>query len=87
MNVEAFAKGQAAAHNVFSAIKRSPAMDLHSGTQPASCQGNIELRDVVFAYPSRPDAPVLQVPHLPRCQMSSPLFSVGFPVRNFTLLL
>uniref|UniRef100_A0A1I8F9J6 ABC transmembrane type-1 domain-containing protein n=1 Tax=Macrostomum lignano TaxID=282301 RepID=A0A1I8F9J6_9PLAT len=32
-----------------------------TGDKPAHCTGQIELRDVAFKYPTRPDVPVLQV--------------------------
>uniref|UniRef100_A0A1I8HYN6 ABC transmembrane type-1 domain-containing protein n=1 Tax=Macrostomum lignano TaxID=282301 RepID=A0A1I8HYN6_9PLAT len=35
-------------------------VDSETGDKPAHCTGQIELRDVAFKYPTRPDVPVLQ---------------------------
>ncbi|CAM8937441.1 unnamed protein product [Rhodiola kirilowii] len=53
----AFAAGQAAAFKMFEAIKRIPDIDAYDpkGTKMIDIRGDIELRDVCFAYPSRPD--------------------------------
>lgn len=41
-------------------VLQIPAIDSSSdeGLQPSTLTGNIELKDVVFRYPSRPDVPV-----------------------------
>ena len=54
------AKGKAAAKRVFAIIDRKPLIDSSSeeGGMPAVCKGQIELKDVSFAYPERPDAVV-----------------------------
>ena len=54
------AKGKAAAKRVFAIIDRKPKIDSCSqeGDMPPSCKGQIQLKDVTFAYPERPDAVV-----------------------------
>nr|PNR36325.1 hypothetical protein PHYPA_022176 [Physcomitrium patens] len=63
-NLTAFAKGRAAAFKIFEMIKRRPLLGPSSqrgkGMQLALVVGNIELRDVGFSYPTRPDTPVFQ---------------------------
>jgi len=62
--VSNFAKAGAAGERVRAVASRRPAIDSDdpSGLQPdeEGVRGEIELRAVVFAYPSRPDAPVLR---------------------------
>eukprot|EP00899_Mesostigma_viride_P014318 jgi/Mesvir1/22888/Mv19411-RA.1 len=43
---------------VFAVIDRQPAIVADVGASPSGCEGCIELRDVTFCYPSRPDFPV-----------------------------
>jgi len=46
---------------VFKLLDRTPAMPVAGkGAQPAGIEGRVRLSDVHFAYPSRPDAPVLR---------------------------
>ncbi|KAK1316822.1 ABC transporter B family member 11 [Acorus calamus] len=55
--MNAFAAGQAAAFKMFETIKRKPEIDAYdtSGKTLIDIKGNIELRDVHFSYPTRPD--------------------------------
>ncbi len=52
-------RGLGAAERVFALMDRVPAMPLAGGVRPARCEGRIALEGVRFAYPSRPDALVL----------------------------
>jgi ATP-binding cassette subfamily B (MDR/TAP) protein 1 len=54
------AKGGAAVRRVFGIIDRKPSIDASDpgGIRPMETVGAIELQDVTFAYPQRPDAPV-----------------------------
>lgn len=58
--VNAFASGQAAAYKMFETIKRKPKIDSYddSGVAPEDIQGDIELKDVYFRYPARPDVQI-----------------------------
>ncbi|XP_058095200.1 ABC transporter B family member 9-like isoform X2 [Magnolia sinica] len=68
-SVNAFAAGQAAAYKMFMTINRKPEIDAYdtSGMVLEDIKGDIELRDVYFRYPARPDVQVfsgfsIQVP-------------------------
>ncbi|KAJ1694281.1 hypothetical protein LUZ63_010979 [Rhynchospora breviuscula] len=55
--ITAFAEGQAAAYRIFEAIKRKPDIDVldTAGVVLKDMKGNVELKDVYFSYPARPD--------------------------------
>lgn len=54
-------KSVSAADELFQTIDRQTAIDplAETGERPTKCDGEIELAGVCFAYPSRPDAKVL----------------------------
>ncbi|KAL9262750.1 ABC transporter B family member 11-like protein [Drosera capensis] len=55
--LSAFAAGQAAAYKMFETIKRKPIIDAYDpkGKVLDDIHGDIELRNVSFSYPARPD--------------------------------
>ncbi|KAH7676294.1 Xenobiotic-transporting ATPase protein, partial [Dioscorea alata] len=57
----AFAAGQAAAFKMFDTMTRQPEIDAYSsdGRTLDDIRGDIELRDVCFSYPARPDEQIL----------------------------
>ncbi|XP_063777828.1 ATP-binding cassette sub-family B member 5-like isoform X2 [Pseudophryne corroboree] len=57
-----YAKAKSAASHLFQLFQSEPAIDSYSpqGQMPEKFQGNLELRDISFKYPSRPDVAVLQ---------------------------
>ncbi|KAI9224072.1 multidrug resistance protein 3 [Blastocladiella britannica] len=61
-NVQVIATARGAAAKVFEVIERVPTIDTQSdaGTRIKSVRGDIELRNVKFHYPTRPDVPILK---------------------------
>ena len=61
-NVASFASAQGAAYSIFKTIDRIPTIDSSNpgGAKPDNIQGHIVVTDVDFAYPSRPDVPILK---------------------------
>ncbi|XP_077347374.1 ATP-binding cassette sub-family B member 5 isoform X2 [Lithobates pipiens] len=57
-----YAKAKSAASHLFALFDREPTIDSYSlhGLKPGNCDGNLDLRQVSFNYPSRPDVSVLQ---------------------------
>nr|XP_043635572.1 ABC transporter B family member 4-like [Erigeron canadensis] len=55
--LSAFASGQAAAFKMFETINRKPEIDTYdtNGKVLSDIRGDIELQDVYFTYPARPD--------------------------------
>ncbi|OCT75761.1 ATP-binding cassette sub-family B member 5 isoform X2 [Xenopus laevis] len=58
---EAFNVARGAAYSIFKVIKQSSSINSFSneGFKPDNIKGNIELKDIHFSYPSRPDVKVL----------------------------
>ncbi|CAL9225883.1 unnamed protein product [Arabidopsis halleri] len=59
-SLNAFAAGRAAAFKMFETIKRTPKIDAYdmSGSVLEDIRGDIELKDVYFRYPARPDVQI-----------------------------
>ena len=51
-----------AAEKVFRYLDRQPNLPPPGTLEPPTMRGLVEFHDVSFAYPNRPDQPVLQVP-------------------------
>ncbi|XP_038209704.1 ATP-dependent translocase ABCB1-like [Zerene cesonia] len=60
--MEVFGVARGAGAQIFNLIDNVPYINplLDRGTVPQNIEGDIELKDVVFHYPSRPDVPVLK---------------------------
>jgi len=60
--IQNFQKASAAGGMIFHVIRRIPTIDdlSEAGTKPDRCDGLVEIRNAVFAYPSRPEAPVMR---------------------------
>ncbi|XP_057764049.1 ABC transporter B family member 9-like isoform X2 [Salvia miltiorrhiza] len=59
--VNSFASGQAAAYKMFETINRKPKIDAEcSGIVLEDIKGEIELKDVYFRYPARPEVQIFQ---------------------------
>ncbi|XP_044462770.1 ABC transporter B family member 9-like [Mangifera indica] len=59
-SVNAFATGQAAAYKMFETMKCKPSIDAYDtrGITLENTQGDIELKDVYFIYPARPEVQI-----------------------------
>ncbi|KAM3306809.1 ABC transporter B family member 9 [Capsicum chacoense] len=59
-SLSTFSAGQAAAYKIYETIKRTPKIDPYdpSGIQLEDIKGEIELKDVYFKYPARPDVQI-----------------------------
>ncbi|WOH11980.1 hypothetical protein DCAR_0831476 [Daucus carota subsp. sativus] len=59
-SLSAFSAGQAAAYKMFETINRKPNIDAYdtSGVVLSDIKGAIELKDVYFRYPARPDVQI-----------------------------
>ncbi len=55
-----FMRASGAAERIFTLIDRKPQMDFSEGKSIPNLQGQIAFRNISFAYPSRPDIPVLE---------------------------
>jgi ABC-type multidrug transport system fused ATPase/permease subunit len=61
-NLQSVGVSRGAAYFIYELIDRQPPIDSRSpaGLCPAELTGNIQLKDVKFHYPSRPEVPILQ---------------------------
>ncbi|KAM7037261.1 ATP-dependent translocase ABCB1 [Passerculus sandwichensis] len=61
-SIEAFATARGAAYAIFNIIDNEPQIDSYSeaGYKPDHIKGNLELINVYFNYPSRPDVEILK---------------------------
>lgn len=61
-----------AAEKVFRYLDRQPNLPPPGTLEPPTVRGLVEFQDVSFAYPNRPDQPVLKVPGEARGGNESP---------------
>ncbi|KAL2641262.1 hypothetical protein R1flu_008849 [Riccia fluitans] len=61
-NITTFGKGKAAGYNILEMIKRKPAVNANflDGRTLPHVEGHIELRNITFSYPSRPEQMIFQ---------------------------
>ncbi|KAG0749530.1 hypothetical protein G6F57_002450 [Rhizopus arrhizus] len=61
-NLSAVSSGSGAAYKIYSTIDRVPDIDPDSleGAKPETFTGEIEFKDVMFKYPTRPDVTILK---------------------------
>lgn len=62
-SMSVIATAQASAQVVYEIIDRKPSIDTRykgDKTNPQTLKGKIELRNVKFHYPTRPDVPILR---------------------------
>ena len=60
-NLQFFQRGKASGAQIFAIINRKPMIgDAQAEPAPPACEGHVELRNVHFAYPARPDNPVFK---------------------------
>lgn len=57
-------KAVGSSEKIFEYLNRIPCCPASGVLTPSDLEGLVQFQDVSFAYPNRPDAPVLQV-HLP----------------------
>ncbi|XP_006644534.3 ABC transporter B family member 9-like isoform X1 [Oryza brachyantha] len=60
-SISAIAEGQSAAHRLFEIINRKPKIEITdtSGIMLEDIKGDVELKDVCFSYPARPEQLIL----------------------------
>lgn len=60
-NLQYFQRGKASGAAVFAVIARKPGIgDAEAQQPPTACVGSVQLRNVHFAYPARPENPVFR---------------------------
>lgn len=59
-DLQIFNQAKAAGHEVFQVIERTPKIGYGSGKKLMKLDGKIDICDVHFAYPSRPDKQILK---------------------------